>query len=159
MIRLYAKYALSAAFALFCTSIIAQNTVTWVGGTPGKETKWEEPKNWDTNRVPDDFSNVVIPDVSSTTFALPVISEGTVEVNAIQIHTQSKVIVKEILLYNHGSKEGDFKIKYSGDKGISIIPSSGKVPPSSAQVIKVSYQCSANDLLQSFVLYRRLSGL
>ena len=49
----------------------------------------------------------------------------------------SKVIAKDILLYNHGSKEGEFKIKYSGEKGISIIPSSGKVPPNSAQVIKV----------------------
>ena len=83
--------------------------------------------------------------------------EGPVDFG--NVVANSKVIVKEILLYNHGSKEGDFKIKYSGDKGISIIPSSGKVPPSSAQVIKVSYQCSANDLLQSFVLYRRLSGL
>lgn len=51
----------------------------------------------------------------------------------------SKVIAKEIILYNHGSKEGEFKIKYGGVKPISLVPCSGKVPPNSAQIIKVEY--------------------
>ena len=51
----------------------------------------------------------------------------------------SKVNSREISVYNHGSKDGDFKIKYTGDKPIAIVPSSGKVPPHSAQVIKVEY--------------------
>ncbi|CAH1800026.1 unnamed protein product [Owenia fusiformis] len=51
----------------------------------------------------------------------------------------SKVIAKEVTLYNHGSKAGDFKIKYSGDQPIAIIPSSGTVPAKTAQIIKVEY--------------------
>ena len=51
----------------------------------------------------------------------------------------SKVIAREVTIYNHGAKEGEFKIKYHGDKPIAIIPSSGKVPANSAQVIKVEY--------------------
>ena len=49
----------------------------------------------------------------------------------------SKTIAREISLVNHGSKSGDFKIKYSGDKPIAIMPTSGSVPPKSVQLIKV----------------------
>ena len=58
-------------------------------------------------------------------------------VNFGNVVANSKVIAKEVTLYNHGSKEGEFKLKYSGDKPIAIIPSSGKVPANSAQLIKV----------------------
>ncbi|XP_052708553.1 cilia and flagella-associated protein 47-like isoform X1 [Crassostrea angulata] len=51
----------------------------------------------------------------------------------------SKTISKEISLFNHGSKSGEFKLKYSGDKPIAIMPSSGSVPPKSVQLIKVEY--------------------
>ena len=51
----------------------------------------------------------------------------------------SKVIGKEIMLHNHGSKEGEFKIKYTGSKEISIIPSSGTIAANSAQAIRVEY--------------------
>ena len=49
----------------------------------------------------------------------------------------SKTIAREISLVNHGSKSGEFKIKYSGDKPIAIMPTSGSVPPKSVQLIKV----------------------
>ena len=49
----------------------------------------------------------------------------------------SKTIAREISLVNHGSKAGEFKIKYSGDKPIAIMPTSGSVPPKSVQLIKV----------------------
>ena len=51
----------------------------------------------------------------------------------------SKTIAREISLVNHGSKSGEFKIKYSGDKPIAIMPTSGSVPPKSVQLIKVKY--------------------
>lgn len=50
----------------------------------------------------------------------------------------SKVVAKEISLVNHGSKAGEFKIKYGGDKPLAVIPTSGSVPPKSVQKIKVS---------------------
>jgi len=49
----------------------------------------------------------------------------------------SKVITKEISLYNHGSKEGEFRLRYSGHLPIAITPSGGKVPAHSVQIIKV----------------------
>ncbi|XP_064627283.1 cilia- and flagella-associated protein 47-like isoform X2 [Lineus longissimus] len=51
----------------------------------------------------------------------------------------SKVISKEISVINQGSKSGEFKVKYSGDIPISVIPSSGNVPPKTAQIIKVEF--------------------
>lgn len=50
----------------------------------------------------------------------------------------SKTISKEIALTNHGSKAGEFKLKYSGDKPLAIVPTSGNVPPKSVQLIKVN---------------------
>ena len=94
--------------AILTTTIItAQNTVTWVGGTPGKTTNWEEAKNWSNQRVPDEFSNVTIPDVSSTTFASPVIKSGRVELNALLLESNAQLTVqKEAKLVVYGYAEG-----------------------------------------------------
>ena len=50
----------------------------------------------------------------------------------------SKVISKEINVYNRGSKEGEFKINYTGSHDFTITPSSGKVPARSVQSVRVS---------------------
>jgi len=50
----------------------------------------------------------------------------------------SKTIAREISLINHGSKSGEFKIKYAGNQPIAIMPTSGSVPPKSVQLIKVN---------------------
>ncbi|XP_021363645.1 cilia- and flagella-associated protein 47-like isoform X2 [Mizuhopecten yessoensis] len=60
-------------------------------------------------------------------------------VNFGNLVANSKTVSHEISLVNHGSKAGDFKIKYNGDKPIAIMPSSGSVPPKSVQMIKVEY--------------------
>ena len=49
--------------------LVAQKSVTWVGGTPGSETSWDEPRNWSDHHVPNEFSNVFIPDVSTSSFS------------------------------------------------------------------------------------------
>lgn len=51
----------------------------------------------------------------------------------------SKTIAREISLINHGSKAGEFKIKYAGEQPIAIMPTSGSVPPKSVQLIKVEF--------------------
>lgn len=68
-----------------CTGAAAQKTIIWKGGAPGHETDWHYAKNWSTHSVPNEFSNVIIPDVSTTTRALPVIRKGVVEVNSLII--------------------------------------------------------------------------
>lgn len=68
-------------------SLDAQKTNTWKGGTPGRTSDWYCATNWSTGAVPNEFSNVVIPDVSSTTLAPPVLQKGKVEINALLLHS------------------------------------------------------------------------
>lgn len=72
-------------FMLASTALHAQKTATWKGGAPGRATAWACAQNWKEGRVPDEFSNVVIPDVSTASFCQPVI-DGVVEpVNSVTI--------------------------------------------------------------------------
>lgn len=97
-------------FTLISTVTIAQSTVTWKGGTPGKETSWNEARNWSNNRVPDEFSDVIISDVSTSTFSAPVIKEGTVELNSIMIESNARLTVEAAAkLVIYGYAEGFMK--------------------------------------------------
>lgn len=69
------------------TALLAQKTATWKGGTPGNPNEWNCAANWKEGRVPNEFSQVIIPDVSSSSFSNPMITSGEVEVWSIQIHT------------------------------------------------------------------------
>jgi len=62
----------------------AQKIATWKGGTPGRNTDWNCPGNWKEGRVPNEFSKVVIPDVSTCTFSYPVVRKDTVEISSLQ---------------------------------------------------------------------------
>ncbi len=75
-------------------SLFSQKTATWQGGAPGRPTDWNCAKNWKEGRVPDDFSNVIIPGVSTTTCASPVISGGKVEVNALFLTSSATLTIK-----------------------------------------------------------------
>lgn len=76
------------------------------------------------------------PQISSSYPCQPVL-EIEEEIYFGNLVANSKTISKEISLFNHGSKSGEFKLKYSGDKPIAIMPSSGSVPSKSVQLIKV----------------------
>lgn len=69
----------------FSFSIHAQKPATWKGGTPGRPTEWNCATNWKEGRVPNEFSQVIIPDVSSSTFSNPVLNSGEVEIWSLQI--------------------------------------------------------------------------
>ena len=96
--------------------LVAQKSVTWIGGTPGNETSWEEPKNWSDQHVPNEFSNVYIPDVSTSTFSNPIIKNGIIELNTLEIESTAKLTIqKEASLIVYGNAEGfyanNFEIK------------------------------------------------
>ena len=61
----------------------AQKTNTWKGGTPGRVSDWYCATNWSNGVVPNEFSNVVIPDVSASTHAAPELWKGEVEINTL----------------------------------------------------------------------------
>lgn len=79
---------------LSCTALIAQNDVTWIGGTPGKQADWNEARNWSNQRVPDEYSNVIIKWANSGHHAQPVIS-GEANVLSIEIHGGATLSLEE----------------------------------------------------------------
>ncbi len=109
MCRQHGKMATTAFFALCCIflgnpdSVSAQKTATWKGGTPGRGSDWNCPKNWKEGRVPNEFSHVIIPDVSSSTFSYPVIESGEVEILSlvcapttyVRVRNEARLFVQE----------------------------------------------------------------
>ncbi len=110
------KNLLIAILTLSATITFAQQTVTWKGGTPGKETSWNEAKNWSNNKVPNTFSDVIIEDVSTSTFSTPKIKNGIIELNSIHIASNAMLSIEtdaKVIVYNHaeGLFEENLEIK------------------------------------------------
>lgn len=101
------------AILTFSTSlIIAQNTVTWIGGTPGNETSWDEPRNWSDHKIPNENSIVVIKRLNSGHNAQPVIEE-MVEVASIEVQANAQLTIE-----GNGALIIDGSFTYS--EGISL---------------------------------------
>ncbi len=103
---------------LSSTLLLAQKSITWVGGTPGNETSWDEPKNWSSHHVPNEFSNVYIPDVSTSSYSNPIIKGGIIELNSLQIESTAKLTIQKMAkVIVYGNAEGfyanNFEIKGS----------------------------------------------
>ena len=82
---LFVRLTFTALLLSFCTSVFAQKVATWKGGTPGRNTDWYCAANWADGRVPNEFSQVIIPDVSASTFSYPVLGSGEVEIWSLQM--------------------------------------------------------------------------
>lgn len=88
------NFALTLAIiCCIANTLSAQRIVEWKGGMPGQETNWNCARNWSTGQVPDIFSDVIIPDVSTTTFAAPVIKSGSFEVNSIELLSNAQLTI------------------------------------------------------------------
>ena len=121
-----------AVFALVLSNdAFAQRTIVWKGGTPGQETNWHCPQNWSSYRLPDEFSNVVIPDVSSTTQADPVIRGSRVEVNALRIESRALLtIATDACLVVHGYTEGINAFKLDRQGAMIVVGEAEEQAPS-----------------------------
>ncbi len=86
--------AIIALFSLISLSAEAQKIATWKGGTPGKSTDWNCPTNWKEGRVPNEFSNVIIPDISTSSFSYPIIDQGEIEVQSLFCASSARLTVK-----------------------------------------------------------------
>jgi len=85
---------------LVCSSFLmvsnAQSEIVWKGGTPGMEHEWNCANNWIPERVPNEFSNVIIPNVSTASQSYPIIKEGEeVAVNALFVNSQAVLTLSE----------------------------------------------------------------
>ena len=74
-------------FAANLSSLQAQTTNVWKGGFPGRETDWNQSRNWSLGKTPDVFDRVIIPDVSASTQKYPIVKEGEIEVLSIDVRT------------------------------------------------------------------------
>jgi hypothetical protein len=91
----FGQLILSFLLLTLTVTVFCQKNNTWKGGAPGLENDWNCPKNWSAYSVPDDFTNVFIPDVSSTSLSQPVIKSGKVEINAIFIASNAVLTVEK----------------------------------------------------------------
>ena len=108
-------------FLFLAINLSAQNSITWVGGTPGKETKWNEPRNWDSNRVPDENTHVIIQKTNTGHFAQPVVSDlvkvAWIEIRQgaeLNIKASGQLIVDGADTYSEGISIHGGKIQSSG---------------------------------------------
>jgi hypothetical protein len=76
---------------LMTQAIHAQIHSTWKGGTPGHKTDWDTPANWSNNRVPDEFTDVVIVWDQTMQENYPLVKEAKFEVHSIWIHDGAKL--------------------------------------------------------------------
>ena len=96
LFSLFRLLLFSGFWILFISDGDAQPPVYWVGGTPGMENDWACHRNWSNSRVPNEFSNVIIPDVSSGSQADPVIWDGLVKLNSLTLESNASLCIKKM---------------------------------------------------------------
>lgn len=72
----------------------SQVAATWKGNTPGHELEWGYASNWSNNRIPDQFTDVVIPYDETLGKNYPVVQTATVEINSICIRTGAQIQIE-----------------------------------------------------------------
>jgi hypothetical protein len=70
-----------------------QITSIWKGNTPGHKMEWDFASNWSNNRIPDEFTDVMIPVDITLGNNYPVISNGSVEVNSLTVSSGAHIQV------------------------------------------------------------------
>ena len=115
------KWFFAPLLLTFSMNVFSQKSIIWKGGTPGQKNEWYCAQNWSTHNVPDEFSDVIIPDVSTSSFAFPVIRSGKVEINSLFIQFNgSLTIAKDVIMTVNENAEGCTEGKIHGD-GLIIL--------------------------------------
>ncbi|MCC6279865.1 MAG: hypothetical protein IT262_04645 [Saprospiraceae bacterium] len=108
------------------TSLHAQTTNVWKGGFPGHETEWNHHRNWSLGKTPDVFNRVIIPDVSTSTQKYPIVKEGVIEVQSLEIRSgasltllrPARIVVDEFVC--EGTCKGcEWRVLVEGTEAIS----------------------------------------
>ena len=75
----------------FSFSLSAQTSATWKGGKPGRTTDWNCPDNWTQGRVPDEFTQVIIPFGANY---YPVIQSAPAPIDALLIEGGASLTIQ-----------------------------------------------------------------
>jgi len=81
-----------AFFLGFNFSLTAQITAVWKGGKPGRTTDWNCPANWSEGRVPDEFTQVIIPTGANY---YPVIRYAPTPIDALLMEGGSTLTIQD----------------------------------------------------------------
>lgn len=76
----------------FSFSLSAQTTATWQGGKPGRVTDWNCPANWSEGRVPDEFTQVIIPFGANY---YPVIQYASARIDAVLMEGGTSLTIQD----------------------------------------------------------------
>ena len=68
-------------------------TNVWKGGTPGDENNWSNPRNWQSQEIPDYYHKVIIPNLSTTGNHYPIISTTVDPIASLTIEGGAKLII------------------------------------------------------------------
>ncbi len=86
----------------------SQITSIWRGMTPGHERNWNCPSNWSNNRIPDEFTDVIIPVDISINYRYPVIKSSATEINSLHIWPGATLTVKEGEMWILDAERSDY---------------------------------------------------
>ena len=124
------------------SSLSAQTTSTWIGGTPGRATDWNCANNWKENNVPDENSQVIIP---ADRLYYPVLREEVDPIDALMVQSGAEITLTHsanltilgstgrmdgMMLFGNIENEGTLDLRFDTGNGtvtMSRIKGSGMV--------------------------------
>lgn len=117
-----ASLMLIFAGLLLAGTVSAQKINTWKGGKPGHPNAWNCAQNWSLNTVPNEFQDVIIPDVSSGFQQYPVIDDTENIVRSLTISANARLtILPTGKLLVTGFEDGTGLINYGKIFGINYL--------------------------------------
>lgn len=111
------KTTILILLSLFSANGFAQIISIWRGNTPGQENRWDCPSNWSNNRLPDEFTDVIIQVDISSRFRYPVLNSKQTEINSLRIWPGASLILKEGNLYVLDAEASYFRQSQVNGKG------------------------------------------
>jgi len=120
-------------FLGFSFSLSAQTTAVWQGGKPGRTTDWNCPANWSEGRVPDEYTQVIIPTGANY---YPVIRYAPTPIDALLMEAGTKLTIQDgarlailgetgifggVTAFGHIENKGTLEIGEAVNVGIALL--------------------------------------
>ena len=86
------KFLIIPFLVLFSSSIFCQQQIHWIGGAPEAPISWENPRNWSSERVPDESDKVFIQFCDNGHYSMPQLSTDAV-INEITIYPNASLTI------------------------------------------------------------------